>query len=339
MHACGMSSRWVLLPVIGVIACGGRTQQQPIYAAGTERDEGHGLLARASSRMLTSEDGEAEPLPQRTKVPRRYDDSVGGDEYGGVNYGGAFGGGAYGGATYASYNPPPWGYPSVNRMPHYQQQAGLSAAVEGTISWRGTIPKLTTRCGTIDPLAISRERGVSGILVYIEKFNVGRVLPNTMGEQRPSLVGGVVVKRGCVFAPTAQVVNPLPAQLAIHGDGASTRLRVIAPGGLAKASELEESGRLALQLTPGVTRVEAEDGSVGAAWVVGVDTPYFAMTDDAGRFRIDELAAGTYELTIWQPPIPTVTAGKLVYGPPVIIRRSVRVDAAKTTRVDLGLGK
>ncbi|CAN5917425.1 hypothetical protein BH11MYX3_BH11MYX3_47720 [soil metagenome] len=335
MHARGMSSRWALLPLIGAIACGGPSQQQPIYAAGTERDEGHGLLARASSRMLTSADSDAEPLPQRTKVPRRYDPRYGGDEYGGAEYGG----GAYGGATYATYNPPPWGYPSVNRMPHYQQQAGLSAAVEGTISWRGAIPKLTTPCGTIDPLAISRERGVSGILVYIEKFNVGRALPNTMGEQRPSLVGGLVVKRGCMFAPITQVVNPLPAQLAIHGDGVRTRLRVIAPGGVPKDSELEEAGRIALQLKPGVTRVEAEDGSLGAAWVVGVDTPYFAMTDETGRFRIDELAPGTYELTVWQPPIPTLSAGKLVYGPPVIVRRSVRVDAAKTSRVDIGLGK
>ncbi len=325
-----MSSRWVLLPVIGAIACGGPSQQQPIYPAGTERDEGHGLLARASSRMLTDEIGEDEALPQRTKVPRRYDESYGGDAYGGS---------AYGGATYATYNPSPWGYPSVNRMPHYQQQAGLSAAVEGTISWRGAIPKVTSACGTIDPLTISRERGVSGILVYVEKFNVGRVLPNTMGEQRPSLVGGVVVKRGCMFAPIAQVVNPLPAQLAIHGDGVRTRLRVISPGGNSKDSELQEAGRLALQLKVGVTRVEAEDGSLGAAWVVGVDTPYFAMTDDAGRFRIDELAAGTYELTVWQPPVPTVSAGKLVYGPPVIVRRSVRVDAAKTSRIDIGLGK
>ncbi len=330
MHAGGMSSCWALLPVITAIACGGASQQQPIYAAGTERDEGHGLLARASSRMLTSDNGDNEALPQPTKLRSRYDESYGGDAYGGTEYGGA---------TYGTYNPPPWGYPSVNRMPHYQQQIGLSAAVEGTISWRGAVPKVTTACGTIDPLAISRERGVSGILVYIEKFNVGRVLPNTMGEQRPSLVGGVIVKRGCMLAPIAQVVNPVPAQLAIHGDGARTRLRVITPGGIAKDGELEAAGRIALQLKPGVTRVEAEDGSVGAAWVVGVDTPYFAMTDEAGRFRIDELAPGTYELTIWQPPVPTVSAGKLVYGPPVIVRRSVRVDAAKTSRVDIGLGK
>lgn len=338
MHAYAMVSRWALLPLLGALACGSPSRQQPIYAAGSERDEGHGLLARASSRMLTSED-EVEPLPGRTTIPRRYDDSMGGDAYGGDAYGGGFGGSAYGGASYAGYSPPQWGYPSVNRMPHYQQQPGLSAAVEGTVSWRGAIPKVTSACGTIDPLAIGSERGVAGVLVYIERFTTGRVLPNTMGEQRPSLVGGVVVKRGCMLAPIAQIVNPLPAQLAIHGDGARARLRLTLPGGGTASRELQEAGRVALQLTTGVTRVEAEDGSLGAAWVVGVDTPYFAITDDAGRFRIDELAPGTYELVVWQPPVPTVSGGKLVYGAPIVQRRSIRVDTARTSRIDIALGK
>ena len=41
-----------------------------------------------------------------------------------------------------------------------------------------------------------------------------------------------------------------------------------------------------------MTRVDSEDGKLGAAWVIGLDTPYYAITDDAGRFRIDELATG-----------------------------------------------
>jgi len=322
-------------------SCGPRAARQPLYTAGSERDDGHGMLAHASSRLMTEEETDTDALPAKpAPVPRRYEEEYGGTAYGGDSYGGMFGNSAYGGATYASYSPPPWGYPSVNRMPHYQQQVGLTAAVEGTVSWRGAIPKVTSACGTFDPLTISAERGVAGVLVYIERINTGRVLPNTLGEQRPSIVGGVLVKRGCAFAPSVQVVNPLPAQLAIHGDARKARVQITAPGAAtAQAFDLAEAGRVALQLKPGITRVESDDASLGAAWIVGVDTPYYAITDETGRFRIDELAAGTYDVTIFQAPVPTVTGGKLSYPPPVVLHRSVRVEAAKTARLDVPLGK
>ena len=319
-------------------ACGPKASHQPLYAAGSDKDDGHGLLAQASSKLLTGAEAEDALPAARAATPRRYvDEEYGGDQYGGEPYGGA----AYGGASYGSYVPPPWGYPSVNRVPPYQQQVGLTAAIEGTVTWRGPLPaKSVSACGPIEPLAISAEKGVAGVLVYIERVTTGRVLPNTVGEQRPSIVGGLIVKRGCSLAPGLQVVNPLPAQLAIHGDATRARLKITAPGGGAsgvKVQELQEAGRVAFQLKPGVTRVEAEDATIGAAFVIGVDSPYYAITDETGRFRIDELAPGTYEVTVVQAPVPAVAAGRLSYGPPVMLRRSVRVDAARTSRMDVTL--
>ncbi|MBA3461575.1 MAG: hypothetical protein H0T46_16555 [Deltaproteobacteria bacterium] len=339
-----MPSRLLIAAALAgaTISCGRPSQHQPLYAAGSEKDEGHGLLARASSNLLTSDETATESLPSRTSARRTFDDEAGGGEqFGGDQYGGGgmFGNNAYGGATYAAYVPPPWPYPAVNRQPRYQQQVGLTAAIEGTITWRGPIPKVTTSCGTLDPLSISRERAVAGILVYIERVTTGRVLASAIGEQRPSLVGGVIVKRGCALAPLVQVVNPLPAQLAIHGDAKRTRLKITTPGATSPSSiELQEAGRVALQLKTGVTRVESDDATIGAAWVVGVDSPYYAITDDTGRFRIDELAAGTYDVTIFQPPVPTVANGKLSYGAPVIVHRNVRVTSG-TSRLDVALGK
>jgi hypothetical protein len=290
------------------------------------------MLARASSRLMTGDGSETEALGPREKVPRRYQD-------GGATYGGdAYGGGAYGSASYASYVAPQWGYPSVNRTPSYSQKAGLGAAIEGTISWRGATPNITTGCGPIKPLAISAEHTVGGVLVYIDRVSVGRLLPHGTGEQRPATVGGIVVKHGCSFAPSVQVVTPVPAGLAIHGDSKRTRIRITTPSGVVKPSDLHEGGRVALQAKAGVTRIDGEDGTLGAAWVVGVDTPYYAITDDRGRFRLDELAPGTYEVTIWQPPIPTWNGSMLVYGPPVVTHRSIKVGTG-SARLDVTLGR
>ncbi|MBL9017433.1 MAG: carboxypeptidase regulatory-like domain-containing protein [Myxococcales bacterium] len=331
------SPRWLLF-VLAAFACGPKAPHQPLYAAGSDKDDGHGLLAQASSKLMTGAETE-DGLPARpVTTPRRYiDEEYSGEPYGGDPYGGA----AYGGASYGSYVPPPWGYPSVNRTPPYQQQVGLSGVIEGTVTWRGALPaKVVSACGPIEPLAISRERGVAGVLVYIERVTTGRVSPNTLGEQRPAIVGGLIVKRGCALAPPLQVVNPLPAQLAIHGDATRMTLAITAAGAMsgAKVQELQEGGRVAFQLRPGVTRVESEDATIGAAFAIGIDSPYYAITDETGRFRIDELAAGTYEITIVHAPIPTVAGGKLTYGAPVTVRRTLRVDAARTSRLDVALG-
>jgi hypothetical protein len=169
--------------------------------------------------------------------------------------------------------------------------------------------------------------------VTIEHVAIGRALPSF---GRPASVGGVVVKRGCALAPALQIVTPLPAALAIHGDRRASRLRVTRPGD-AQPLDLQPAGRVVVPAQPGVTRIEAEDGSLAAAWIVAQDTPYYAITDDAGRFRIDELAAGSYDVTLWRPALPAVAGGKLVYGAPVTVHRTVRVDAARPARLDVAL--
>jgi hypothetical protein len=185
------------------------------------------------------------------------------------------------------------------------------------------------------PVAVGADGGLPGTLVYIEKVVVGRVLP---GEGKPSSVGGVVVRRGCALAPPVQIVTPLPAPLTLHGGARAAQLRITAPDGAAKAYELEPAGRLALLAQLGVTRIDSADGAIASAWVVAVDAPYYALTDDHGRFRLDELAAGYYEVTIWHAPVPALVKGALAYGPPLVVRRTVRVEGARAARLDVTLG-
>ena len=155
-------------------------------------------------------------------------------------------------------------------------------------------------------------------LVYIERVQIGRAL---MSDTRPLGVGGTLVKRGCGLAPAIQIVTPLPAAIAIHGDGKPTTLTIGA-----RSYELQAGGRVAVQLPAGTTRVTTDAGA--SAFVVALDTPYYALTDAAGRYRLDELAPGAYQLTIWQPPV-TATAE------PTISKRTVRVESRGTTRVDI----
>lgn len=255
--------------------------------------------------------------------------------YGGDPYGGA----AYGGATYANYRPPSWGYTTPNRQPHYNAVVGLVGSVEGTVAWTGAAPpKLVTACGVIDnPSLQVTSRGVGGVLVYIDKVAIGRQVNN---YGRPVTVGGTVFKHGCALGPAIQIATPLPALLSIHGDPARTRVRVTLPTGPVKPYELQEGGRVQLQIPSGITRVDGDDGKLTSAWVLALDTPYYAITDEAGHFRIDELADGTYDVMFWQPPLATSGPdGRIAYGPPVTVKKTIKVEGTKPAQLSVTLGR
>lgn len=102
--------------------------------------------------------------------------------------------------------------------------------------------------------------------------------------------------------------------------------------------ELQEGGRAVVELAPGITRVDGEDGKLGAAWVIALDSPYYAITDDAGRFRLDELATGTYDVTIWQAPLASATpAGVISYGAPLVVHRTVKVEPGRPSKLSIAL--
>lgn len=325
--------------LITLLAACSSPQRSRMYPAGTDRDDGYGDLAQMSARLYLNNGSDAPFAPRRHRRARPDVDAYGGDAYGGasdpvddqasdaVDLGYSPGGAPIFPALQNGTPAPPT---------RYTPTAGLTGAIEGTVRWRGAPPPpVATACGAIAPaLRIAANRAVAGVLVYIERVDVGRTLP---AVGRAATVGGIVTKRGCAFAPALQILAPLPAELTIHGDATEARLRIVLPGGALQPLELQPAGHVVVPAQAGVTRIEADDSSLGAAWVVAAGTPYYAITDELGRFRLDELATGSYDVTFWQPPLPTVAGDKLVYGAPVVVHRTIKVEPAHPVHVDLAL--
>lgn len=345
-------------PVLVIAAAAACSHHAPaLYPAGTARDDGYGDLAQKSASLITSTDDAP------AFAPRHHHRSLDGAPYGGDPYAGAYADDGDGELPDLPQRPraPLWSQVHTRTTPREAPIAGLTGAIEGTVTWRGAAPPpLTTACGTIDQpsVHIASNGAVAGVLVYIEHVDIGRAIPN---YSRPATVGGLVAKRGCALAPTVQILTPLPGGFAVHGDTREVTLRItqplplatapassplttqppsLGPAGppVAQAFPLQPAGRVVLPAQPGVTRIEADDGSLAAAWIVALDTPYYAVTDDGGHFRLDELAAGSYDLSILRPSVPTSHDGKLSYGPPVIVHRAIKIDASHAARLDVAIG-
>jgi plastocyanin len=64
---------------------------------------------------------------------------------------------------------------------------------------------------------------------------------------------------------------------------------------------------------PGLSRIFCNIHPAMAAYVMAVDSPYFAVSDDLGAFAIASVEPGTYRFHAWRPGATEIT-GTLVAG-------------------------
>ncbi len=53
------------------------------------------------------------------------------------------------------------------------------------------------------------------------------------------------------------------------------------------------------------------------SWAIAVDNPYYVLTDENGRFSIEDIPPGTYDLRAWHPSIKQVMKKKVTIQPGV----------------------
>lgn len=328
----------VALIAVALLAggCGGKSLPAPLSAAGGELDDGTGLLYRASIKYETGTGTEPEGFADDTAAP-----SVPSDEYGGFVYGGGtYGGSPYGGASYGTWQGN-YSTQPANRQPSYAIESLADAgAVSGTVRW-STVPahrRVRSPCGEIDnpTLRVGAHGEAAGAIVYLDQILAGR--PYAMGQNRLLVVGGTLEKRGCALLPAAQVVSPVPTAVTVFNDAERVTAVARTAGAEPVVAPLAPGGFAQLGIAAGVTVVADEPGRLVPAWIVAPGHPYFAITDDAGRFRIDDVVPGTYKLVIWHPPVVSGWVnGKVQYGAATVVTRTIKVTASGTAKLDVAL--
>ena len=175
------------------------------------------------------------------------------------------------------------------------------------------------------PLPVFKNRSFCGAQVPNESLLVGREngLRNAVLTLRPldrdvSVLPMQLVldNRQCAFAPHVQVApvgselllkNSDPILHTVHARlGRDTLFNVGLPSWRRVTKRLERVG---------IVRIDCD---VLHTWmsaaIVVTDTPFFAVTDGAGRFNIDNLPAGGYGMEVWHERLGTKSMRLTVSG-------------------------
>ena len=91
---------------------------------------------------------------------------------------------------------------------------------------------------------------------------------------------------------------------------------------------------------PGVIRVVCDAHPHMTAWIIVHDSPYYAVTDECGAFRIDGIPPGSYKVTMWHEGFRSRGLdkdGRPLYDEPRMVSRDVTIAPKATATVDFEL--
>ena len=223
--------------------------------------------------------------------------------------------------------------------------------LSGVVRFTGTAPKLEPIavnknrdvCGEqkgSEALVLGADRGVKGGVVLIEGVTKGK-----------KGAGDVVIDNNkCLFiahvtgtgpGDRVRVKNSDPilhnTHGRVHASTAAGRQNVFNLALPTKDQMVDITKRLA---KPGVVRLLCDAHPHMSAWMIVHDSPYFAVTDDRGAFRIDGVPPGTYKVTLWHEgyqPKGADKDGRPIYGEPHTVTREVTIARKGSVTVDFEL--
>jgi hypothetical protein len=227
--------------------------------------------------------------------------------------------------------------------------------ISGTVKWSGPMPHLISFPVTKDPqicdpdskksvdlerLVVGPQGGVANTIVYLKNISSGKAMD--LPEQRRHLD-----QKHCRYIPHILLV-PQNASLDIVSSDAT--LHTVHMEGAATYNlpfPFVNQVTSRTMSTPGLVNLRCNGGHVWMnAEMMVVSHPYYAVTDESGRFELTDVPAGTYRIEAWhegwgvagrEQSYDVLTEHRVdrpIYTPPKTWDKSVTVAGGKTAVVD-----
>jgi plastocyanin len=200
-----------------------------------------------------------------------------------------------------------------------------AGTVEGRVTLGGPKPAAPARIDTSSDPACARENLLDEVVVLGGKDGRGlaSVVVRVVGPRPVAAVTSPVKveQRACAYRPRVQgavvgqpmeILNVDPTLHNVHAyAGTKGLFNVAQPSGTPALTRPSPAG-------PGPVRLRCDIHRWMAAWVVYGDSPFFAVTDREGGFRLEGVPPGHWLLEVWHETLGTRTV-------PVVVKDGERL--------------
>ena len=180
--------------------------------------------------------------------------------------------------------------------------------ISGTVKWSGPVPHeldfpITKdpqvceqdgkKTASLDRLIVGQDGGVANTIVYLKNISAGKSMD--LPEQRRHLD-----QKHCRYIPHILLV---PQNSALQMQSSDATLHTIHMDGAASFNlpfPFPNQITARTMATPGLVNLRCNGGHVWMnAEMMVVPHPYYAVTDESGRFEFTSVPAGTYQIVAW----------------------------------------
>jgi hypothetical protein len=246
---------------------------------------------------------------------------------------------------------------AIENPPAYQSVDGPPGRIAGRMTWSGDVPAVVPFLAMrgmggpasshlvpnpFAPRVDPATRGLAGAVVYLRGVRPDRAKPWCLPPVTVDVAGDRLAV-SCRFVPvggSATFVSREPTPQMVRGRGDSFFALALPDPDVPRTRTFDHPGRVELSSGAGQFWMQAD--------LFVCDHPYYAVTDDAGRFAFDGVPPGKYELVAWhrdwrvvkeERDPDTGLVARLRFEPPLEVVRWVTVEPGGAVEVSLSLGQ
>jgi plastocyanin len=221
-----------------------------------------------------------------------------------------------------------WALPAISMAAYQGGDVKDGGTISGSVKFKGTAP-------APKKLDVSKDKEVCGKTPKVDQslvvnggnlVNAVVTITDIQKGKKIEIKKVTLDQKGCQYHPhvlafpagsTVEVLNPDGILHNIHSYSKINSPFNMAQPKFKKALDVKIDKPEAIEV-----RCDVHGWMEG--WLVATDNPYFAVTDDAGNFKLTDVPAGTYTVQVWHQKLGKST-------------KKVTVKAKEEAKLDLEL--